>query len=153
MLARISTNLACTRSELWEQISRPQSLRFVASPLLKFTPVEADALDGEWEVGRDYQLKLYLLGLIPLGRHTIRLTRVDRDYNTIASRESGLLARVWNHTIFFQEITPGLVHYTDEIEIQAGWLTPVIWAFAHLFYRHRQRRWKLLLKQNQRRQP
>ena len=151
MLVRITTNLACTRSELWEKISRPQSLQFVASPLLKFKPIEPGALDGEWEVGRDYQLKLYLLGLIPLGHHTIRLTRVDRDHNTIASRESGLLARVWNHTISFQEFTPGLIDYTDEIEIQAGWLTPLIWAFAHLFYRHRQRRWKLLLKQTQRR--
>ena len=150
MLARISTNLACTPGELWDHISRPQSLQFVASPLLKFDAVEPGALDGDWEVGRDYQLQLYLLGLIPLGRHTIRLTGIDRDHNTIVSRESGLLARVWNHTIFFQEITPGLVNYTDEIEIRAGWLTPVIWAFAHLFYRHRQRRWKLLLKQTQR---
>jgi hypothetical protein len=153
MLARITTNLACTRSELWEHISRPQSLQFVASPLLQFNALEPGALDGEWEVGRDYQLTLNLLGFIPLGRHTIRLARIDRDHNTIVSRESGLLARVWNHTISFQEITPGLVNYTDAIEIQAGWLTPFIWGFAHLFYRHRQRRWKLLLKQNQRRQP
>lgn len=151
MIARISTNLACTQGELWHHISRPQSLQFVASPLLKFNPVEPGALDGEWELGRDYRLQLYLLGLIPLGHHTIRLTRFDRDHNTIASRESGLLAHVWNHTIVFQEITPGVVHYTDEIEIQAGWLTPVIWAFAHLFYRHRQRRWTRLLRKNQRR--
>lgn len=153
MLARISTHLACTQGELWDQISRPQSLQFVVSPLLKFRAVEPGTLDGEWEVGRDYQLQLYLLGHFPLGRHTIYLTRVDREQNTIASRERGLLARVWNHTIFFREITPGLVNYTDEIEIQAGWLTPFIWAFAHLFYHHRQRRRKVLLKQNQRRQP
>jgi len=38
------------------------------------------------------------------------------------------------------------VSYTDEIEIQAGWLTPGIWLFAQLFYRHRQRRWKALLR-------
>jgi len=151
MLARITTKLACTQGELWDQISRQQSLQFVASPLLKFDAVEPGAFDGEWEVGRDYQLQLYLLGLIPLGGHTIRLTRIDRDHNTIQSRESGLLVRVWNHTICFQEITPGVVHYTDEIQIQAGWLTPFIWAFAHLFYRHRQRRWKRLLKQTLRR--
>lgn len=34
----------------------------------------------------------------------------------------------------------------DEIEIKAGWLTIFIWLFVQLFYHHRQRRWKILLK-------
>jgi hypothetical protein len=55
---------------------------------------------------------------------------------------------VWNHNISFREVGPGKVSYADEIEIQAGWLTPAIWLFAHLFYRHRQRRWKVLLKKS-----
>jgi hypothetical protein len=38
------------------------------------------------------------------------------------------------------------LHYTDEIEIQAGLLAGVVWAFAHVFYRHRQRRWRTLLR-------
>ena len=149
MLARISTQFACTESELWQKLSKPDSLRFVASPLLAFTPMEPGVLDGEWETGRDYALKLYFLKFIPLGRHTIRLVTVDEDRNLISSRESGLLARVWNHDISFEEIKPGLVSYTDEIEIRAGWLTPLIWLFAHLFYRHRQRRWKVLLRNGQ----
>lgn len=149
MLARISTQFACTESELWNKLERPESLRFVASPLLAFKPIEPASLGGEWEVGRDYPLKLYLLGLIPLGRHTIRLVKIDRDQNIISSRERGLLARVWNHEISFREIQPGSVTYTDEIDIRAGWLTPLIWLFAQLFYRHRQRRWKVLLQEPQ----
>lgn len=31
-------------------------------------------------------------------------------------------------------------------ESRAGLLTGVVWAFAHLFYPHRQRRWKMLLR-------
>lgn len=149
MLARISTQFACTESELWQKLSKPESLQFVASPMLGFTPVEPGVLGSEWEVGRDYPLKLYFLKFIPLGRHTIQLVKVDRDQKLISSRESGLLAKVWNHDIFFQEIEPGLVSYTDEIEIRAGWLTPLIWLFAHVFYRHRQRRWKVLLRDRQ----
>jgi hypothetical protein len=107
--------------------------------------VEPGFLAGEWEVGRDYPLRLYLLGFVPLGRHVIRLERIDRDQNRISSRERGLLAPVWNHEIAFHAVLPGVVSYTDEIEIRAGLLTPFIWAFAWVFYRHRQRRWKLLL--------
>jgi len=146
MLARISTHLACTESALWEKIIEPKSLQFVASPLLSFVPVAPGEFDGEWVVGRDYPLKLYFFGFIPMGRHIIRLAKIDRDANTISSREKGLLAPVWNHNIFFREVSPGLVRYTDEIEIRAGWFTPFVWGFAHMFYRHRQRRWKVLLK-------
>lgn len=148
MIARISTQLACTADELWQHISRPKSLQFVASPLLTFEPMNSGLFDREWDVGRDYQLKLYFLKFIPLGSHTIHLEKIDKDSNEISSRESGLLASVWNHKIRFQELRPGLLSYTDEIEIRAGLLTPLIWMFAHFFYRHRQRRWKILLKNN-----
>lgn len=149
MFARISTQFACTESELWQKLSKPESLVFVASPILSFAPIEPGVLGSEWEVGRDYPLKLYFLGFIPLGRHRIQLVEVDRNRKRISSRESGLLARVWNHDISFEEMRPGLVRYTDEIEIRAGWLTPFIWLFAHVFYRHRQRRWKVLLRNGQ----
>jgi len=148
MIARIRTILPCTESELWQKISQPKSLQYVASPILGFVPARGDELTGEWQIGRAYRLKLYFVRLIPLGWHTIRLVKMDKDRNTISSRESDLLARVWNHNIWFREVARGRVSYTDEIEIQAGWLTPAIWLFAHLFYRHRQRRWKVLLKKS-----
>lgn len=148
MIARINTQFACSPHELWERIMTPASLRFVTFPLLGFTPLHADELGREWQVGVPYHLKLYLLNFIPLGRHTIELTKIDPATRTIESRESGQLIRVWNHTISFQPTAPGTIIYTDQIEIQAGFLTAVIWLFAQLFYRYRQRRWKILLRQD-----
>ena len=146
MLARISTTFDCTAEQLWDEISRPASLRFVAAPLLHFAPLVPGELDGEWVVGKTYALRLSLLGFLPAGEHRITLERIDQEANLIESRESGALAPIWNHTIRFHPLENGGLHYTDEIEIQAGLLTGVIWAFAHLFYRHRQRRWKILLR-------
>lgn len=148
MIAKISSHFPCTQAELWQRIIEPGSLQFVASPLLTFVPVESDALKGEWQVDGDYSLQLYFMNFVPLGRHTIRLVKIDRSTSTIVSEERGSLARVWNHRIHFQEVAPGKLAYVDEIEICAGWLTPLIWTFAHVFYRHRQRRWKVLLKTN-----
>jgi hypothetical protein len=145
MIARISTLLECTENQLWDKISEPASLQYVAAPLLSFKPLEGGKLDHRWQVGTLYPLKLYFMKLIPLGRHDIQIDRIDEETKTIVSRESGRLARVWNHKIHFQAAAPGKVSYTDEIEIEAGWLTPGIWLFAQLFYRHRQRRWKTLL--------
>jgi hypothetical protein len=36
--------------------------------------------------------------------------------------------------------------YRDTIEIDAGILTFVVWAWANWLYRHRQRRWRALAK-------
>ena len=145
MLARISTVFDCTAAQLWDEISRPASLRFVSAPFLHFEPLVAGDLDSEWVVGKTYPLRLSLFGFLPAGKHHITLTNIDREANLIESEESGALAPVWNHTIQFHPIGDGRLHYTDEIEIQAGLLTGFIGAFAHLFYRHRQRRWKMLL--------
>lgn len=147
MRARISTLLACTEAALWQRIIEPRSLQYVAAPILRFVPVDPGGFTGEWQVGPSYVLRLYFLKFIPLGRHTIQLLKIDKATNTISSRERGLLAPVWNHHIAFHAVAPGKVRYTDTIDIQAGWLTPAIWLFAQLFYRHRQRRWKILLRQ------
>jgi hypothetical protein len=36
--------------------------------------------------------------------------------------------------------------YRDTVEIDAGILTFVVWAWANWLYRHRQRRWRALAK-------
>ncbi len=149
MFVRVSTQLNCTENALWEKICKLESLRFIASPILTFVPISPDALNSEWRVGRDYRFKLYLLKYIPVGLHTIELVTMDKNQNLIVSHESGQLAPVWNHTISFREIKPGLVSYRDEIEIRARWLTPVVYVFAHVFYRYRQRRLKILLQNKQ----
>lgn len=146
MLARTSTVFDCTAEQLWDEISRPASLRFVSAPLLHFEPLVPGDLDGEWAVDKPYALRLSLCGFLPAGEHHITLVTIDREANLIESQESGALAPVWNHTIRFYPLENGRLHYTDEIEIRAGLLTGVAWAFAHLFYRHRQRRWKMLLR-------
>ena len=146
MIARIATYFDCTQEKLWEKIIEPKSLQFVASPVLSFKALVMGKLDGEWIIGKTYELKLYFLNILPLGRHRIKIVTIDRESNIIVSNESGMLARVWNHTIRFHQGEQGKLSYTDEIEIKAGWLTMAIWVFAHLFYRHRQKRWKILLK-------
>lgn len=146
MIARISTFFDCTADELWARIIEPASLQFVASPILGFSPVVKGGLEGQWTVGKTYDLKISLFHVLPLGRHQIKLVMVNRAANTIVSNESGKLAPVWNHTIRFYPVGPGQLSYTDEIEIRAGVLTLPVWMFAHLFYRHRQRRWRILLR-------
>ena len=145
MIARISTNFYCTEEELWKKILQPKSLQFVAFPILSFKPLVDGDFDGKWVVGKTYKLKMHFLTFVPLGFHRINIVTIDKESNIIESHESGSLVPVWNHTIRFGQLDQNKLIYTDEIEVKAGWLTMAIWLFTQMFYRHRQRRWKILL--------
>lgn len=143
MIARIETVMNTTPEKLWEEITKPSSLQYVAAPILYFHPIHGTDLSSRWEINKEYDLRLYFLKFIPFGFHKIIVKTLSK--NKIVSNESGLLARVWNHTIKFSAINSNQIIYTDIIEIKAGFLTVFIWLFAHFFYRHRQRKWKMFL--------
>lgn len=94
MIARISTDLPCTEGDLWQRIVEPKSLQYAASPVLSFVPADGGGLDKERVIEKVYDMKLSFLNIIPLGRHSIRIVTIDKETNTIVSRESGSLARV-----------------------------------------------------------
>ena len=88
-----------------------------------------------------------LLGVLPLGWQEIRITRPTPTGETRHLRDAGrgALARRWDHLITVAPAGPGRTRYTDRVEVEAGWLTPAVWAFARLFYAHRQRCWRRLV--------
>ena len=131
---------------MWRELQKTSSLMHVAAPILIFKPQHNHSLPEKWSIGIKYRLKLFFWGLIPLGDHCIKLVELNRDEKTIVSNEYGRLTKVWNHVIKIKAIDDETVEYTDEIEIRAGMLTFSIWLFAHVFYRHRQSRWKKFFK-------
>lgn len=74
------------------------------------------------------------------------LEHVDPSKMQIQSRESDALIKRWDHLITIRKIDENHCHYIDEIEIDAGLLTPFVWTWAIWFYRHRQRRWRALVR-------
>ncbi len=145
MIARITTTMNSTPEKLWKEIIKLSSLQYVAAPILYFYPSNGTDFNGKWEINREYNVRLYFLKFIPFGFHKIIIKNIDISKNEIVSNESGLLAKEWNHTINLNAINSNQLVYTDIIEIKAGLLTVFIWIFSHFFYRHRQRKWKILL--------
>jgi hypothetical protein len=58
----------------------------------------------------------------------------------------GAAVKVWDHTISIRS-EARRTRYKDSVIINAGLLTHTVWLFAQAFYRHRQRRWRLLAQQ------
>lgn len=144
-VVEISTYLEASPDQVWDALQKPRLLFFVARPILRFTPVDPPDFPERW-IAQDYTVRLWFLGVLPLGRQIIGLSHPPAEGDVRFIRDNGRSAiiRRWDHLI---SIAPenGGTRYTDRVEIAAGLLTPFIVMFAHVFYRHRQRRWRHLV--------
>lgn len=146
---RVQSIFNLTPQDVWQKVTAPALLACVAYPVLTFRPIDGGPLPERWQVGDSVDLKLYGLGFIPLGRHTISLERLDAVRLEIQSQERGQMAETWRHLIRAEPHGDGQTLYTDEIDIYAGSFTGVITAFAIGFYCYRQTRWQRLIKTTQ----
>jgi len=145
----LTTTLACRAEEAWREVRTTRLFRHVAAPVVCFYPIAPRALPEAWEEKR-YLVGMRLFGILPLGSQWIDI-KVARNETTpngerYELRDAGhsRLVRRWDHRIRIEAIDQGHARYTDELAIEAGVLTPIVWAFAKLFFRHRQRRWRAL---------
>jgi hypothetical protein len=136
--------LPCSVQRLASELARPALFHYLASPMLKFDPVEP-AETGHWSAGK-YRFRVLLGGRLPIGEHVINLQRVVDDAeavetNPVIWHDAGYsdLIRVWDHRIVLEDFL-GMTRYSDDVEIHAGLLTVPAWLFAQAFYFHRQRR-------------
>ncbi len=133
------------RDVVWSKLQTTYSLQFICKPLLYFKPQRGATLKAAWSEGDTAKLRLVGYGFVPLGNHNIHLETIDADNYRIQSRESGQILKIWDHLITLEPTTDGTL-YTDLVNIYAGALTGfVAWWATHL-YRHRQKRWQLLLE-------
>ena len=149
MKVHVESLLPCDAELAWAEVQKCALLREVAWPMVIFRPATGETLPERWIAGMTVRCRSYLFGLIPLGTRTLFFKRVDAQFMEIDTREHDRLVRRWDHLIRARPAAGGQCKYTDEIEINAGLLTPVVWMFAYCFYKHRQRRWQKVARRLQ----
>ena len=144
-----STHIAIKPETVWAEVQTTGLLQHIAWPLVRFIPVDDAAFDRFRPAGR-YEVKLRLFGMIPSGTQWIvsSLHEVDGTQWPKRLRDNGRSALIskWDHWITVTPDPNGGTLYSDEVEVSAGAMTPIIWVFAQIFYWHRQRRWQGLAK-------
>ena len=61
-----------------ELLFNPETMRFLLRPVVRLKPRSPEQLPARWDVGR-YQVSMWLLGFIPLGRQDIVITEIVAD--------------------------------------------------------------------------
>lgn len=140
----IATDLDAPADLVWAAVQTPQAFVHVTGGLLRYPP--AERVDRPWRVGDRLVGWTLLLGFIPFSRHRIDVVEIDEDARRAVSDESGGPIQTWRHVLTTTPLDAQRCRYEDRIEIDAGSLTDVVAAFASVFYRYRQRRWRQLAR-------
>ena len=141
MILRKTSIFPASREAVYDRLRRLKTLQYISAPYASFTPIAPNKA-YTWREGAVSSYYFKLFGIIPLGRHTIKIEHFDQNY--IQSRESNPFVPVWDHLIILKDYGDQ-TEYTDEVVIQAGWKTVFIWLWVKAFYTHRQRKWIRLL--------
>jgi ligand-binding SRPBCC domain-containing protein len=139
MTIRVSSTLPVPAEVAGDLMRKPALLQHVTWPILSIRGLPETVVPGQ-----RMEVRLALLGIVPLWRHTI--TVVTGDTLDARTEEHGGPLRAWRHHLRVEPLSPTSCRYTDEVDIDAGRLTPVARAMAALFYRYRHRRWRALTR-------
>lgn len=144
MLVDVSTYLPCRPEQAIHHACTSRLLQYVADPLLKLVPKEPSRLPETWSEGT-YRVSMYLFGFLPFGAQAVVIS-FPESKNAFCVRDNGYGSRIrkWDHFVTIEQAGDGTL-YRDRVTIEAGILTPFVWALAQVFYRHRQRRWRRLV--------
>ena len=146
MRVSVSTVLDCSPQAAWQEMLKPTHLAHVAFPMATIVPLRGERFPDRWREGATVVARCFLFFVIPTGERRLVFERVDAARRELQTRESDPLVKSWDHLASAHDAPGGRTLYTDTIDIDAGMLTPLVWGWASLFYRHRQRRWRAKAK-------
>jgi len=70
--------LSCSPQQCFAEVQTPRLMQYIASPLVRFTPVEPKSLPERWEE-KDYLISVRLFGFLPIGRQWVNISGRDRS--------------------------------------------------------------------------
>lgn len=142
---RVSTDLPLAAEAACELAQKPALFAFVVRPVFRVTGLPDERFQRAAGPGDELSARLWWFGLVPAWRHHLRIVAIEP--RELSTNERGGLLRSWNHRLTF---TPGddpqRCRYTDEVTLDAGPLTPLVWLFAQGLFRWRQARWRALAR-------
>lgn len=135
--------LDCPPDALWRAIRSPAVLAAVSAPLLSFESLEPDGFPELWEAG-EHPVRVTAFGRWPIGEQVIGISFPHLRDGVLAMRDSGrglsgplALTWSWQHTLTVTPTADGRTLYRDQLRVEAGMLTPLLWPLYWAFWQWR----------------
>ncbi len=144
MRAKISSVLNAPAEKVWLLVKKSSTLLYITKGFLGFAG--AEHFPNEWREGTTERTRLLFFGFLPAWKHRLSFQKISDSERVLYTNEGGGLVPTWNHLISVEPLSAYTCRYTDDVEIKAGLLTPLVWLYAEILYHYRQWRWRSLLK-------
>ena len=91
---------------------------------------------GAIHQGQILEVEVSMFGVLPYQPYRMELLEVDAEAHYVTSNEQGMGVEHWQHSLRILPHERG-AELIDEIEIEAGWRTSVVCAWARFMYKRR----------------
>jgi hypothetical protein len=144
MYVFLRLELDCSPDDAWAALGNPAVFRAVTRPLLRVRSLDKNGFPKRWSETDVHYVSMSLLGLIPMGRHSIDITYSERPGGVrmvIDQGEplSGILSRTstWDHRMAVSAAPGGKTLYRDRLSVRAGILTLPLWLGLWALWQYR----------------
>ena len=151
MRVLLKFELDCSADVAWRAIRSPAGLKQVSAPFMEFHS-EQGGFPEMWPAG-EHLVHVKLFGLASMGRQVIAISFPQPRGNTRLVRDtgygiSGVFTSVnnWRHTMAVTPLSSGRTLYRDELRVDAGALTPLMWPAYWAFWQWRAIRMRMLAR-------
>ena len=135
------TVLRAAIDNAWEALHTPAVFRAVSSPFTVFRTAPDKELPERFQPDTDYEVTVWAMGLVPLGRQVIRLEddtsswhhRVVTDVGHGVTGPLSFL-KDWRHEMVLTARADGTTDFSDTLTAKAGLLTPLAWLGLQVFW-------------------
>ena len=136
MTARSTADLPIPAELAW-RIARKTSGQLYLNRLIFAYADDLPEIRGE---GYTVETRVKLLGFVPAWKHRQRFARVDHEKREMLVEERAAPYKAWDHLMRVDALADTRCRFVDQIDLDAGPFTPIVWASASLLCRIRMRR-------------
>lgn len=119
-------------ADVWRVATDLDCLKEAVRGLLKFEGMPSGAIHK----GQVLDVTVSMFGILPAQPYRMELIEFDNVTHKFVSREEGMGVEHWQHSLRVVPHVRG-AELIDEIEIEAGWRTGLIAAWARYMYKRR----------------
>lgn len=143
MRVLLKLELDCAADAAWRAIRSPDVFRAVSAPFTTFDSLEPGGFPDSWPEG-SHLVRGKAFGLAAIGEQTIDLTFQEHPHGVRTVRDTGrgmsgplTLVTRWDHTMAVSALPGARTLYRDQLIVEAGLLTPLLWAGFWAFWQWR----------------
>lgn len=131
--ATITRPYSVSAETLWQDLLDPNALTESMQGAVTYiglptTPVRE---------GDEFTVHLKLWGWLPMGKWTMRVVMRDDENYILRSEEFGGLVKLYKHQLSIEPTGSHSCAYTDHLDVDAGWLTPLVFPTFEKMYQRR----------------